>query len=182
MCKSEPECPPRFNPCRGVLKRPAQRLVRVHGVHCPPVFARLGTLFAQRGLLSNLRPLGYEVAGRGSTRRTPSHCSRSGRFGRLACVTASHLFAAVSRSSVPKSVPTTANSSSRRPRATVCMSQTCRTPPSLPSRRVSLTNLFIVGTVARHVVGPASGLVDLSDPGVDLADGRIERQLDAGGM
>jgi hypothetical protein len=51
-----------------------------------------------------VRPLGYELAGRGLSRYARSHSCSSATFSRPRCLAASRLFAWVSRRSVSKSV------------------------------------------------------------------------------
>jgi hypothetical protein len=56
---------------------------------------------------SNLRPLGYELTGRGLPLYAGSHISRSATFNRPTCLATSRLFASVPPCSVAKSVATT---------------------------------------------------------------------------
>src|SRR5271166_2862655 len=53
---------------------------------------------------SNLRPLGYELAGRGLSRYARSHSCRPATFSRPTCLAPSRLFASVPPCSVAKSV------------------------------------------------------------------------------
>jgi hypothetical protein len=64
VCKSEPDCPPRFTRCHSVLECRVQRLVRVTlSTDCRAVFARLGTLLARvRSLLRG--GLAFSLPGR----------------------------------------------------------------------------------------------------------------------
>jgi hypothetical protein len=69
--------------------------------------------------LATIRPLNYELAGRGITRCVRSHRCRSATFSRPTYLAPSHLFASVPPCSVSKSVANPLSDKDRRPAASV---------------------------------------------------------------